>query len=175
MLKTFTIKMFDVFRRECFRKIATEGTRLEGMKNLVKLGVLFTAANTTADVIQDLLLGRPIELSDAVIDNLFRMSGTSRYTTHKVAKEGFTGLAEQILPPFKAANALVEDIKTFGDKQGFELTQSIPIFGKLYYWWFGKGAKRLEKKEVKERKAEEKEHKSVKLRSLKSTNSLRKL
>jgi len=179
MLKTFTLKMFDVFRRECFRKIATEGTRLEGMKNLLKLSSLFIAANSTADVIQDLLLGRPIELSDAVIDNIFRMGGASRYTAHKVSKEGATGFAEQILPPFKAANALVQDIKSFGDGKGFELTQSIPIFGKLYYWWFGKGAKRLEDKETKEEKKVKSESRKVaklnKLKSFKETNKLKKL
>ena len=54
----------------------------------------------------------------------------------------------------------------FGDDKGFEMTQSIPLVGKLYYWWFGKGAKKLEKKEAEQKK---KEGKGI-LSSLKSMN-----
>lgn len=174
MLRTFTLKMFDVFRREAFSKISSKGTRLEGMKNLIKLAALFTVANATADVIQDLLLGRPIELKDSVIDNIIKMSGTTRYTGTKIEKEGVTGALTQVLPPFKLANAVVKDIKTFGDEKGFESVQSIPIFGKLYYWWFGKGARRIKDKVEKEEKVSKKEAKGKetnKLRAFKSSSS----
>lgn len=166
MLKTFTLKSFDVFRRECFSKIANKGTRLQGMKNLLKLASIFVAFNATSDVIQNLLLGRPIEISDVMVDNLMRVAGASRYTASQASREGFTGIAKQILPPFKLGNALIQDIKSFGDDKGFEMTQSIPLVGKLYYWWFGKGAKKLEKKEAEQKK---KEGKGI-LSSLKSMN-----
>jgi len=36
-----------------------------------------------------------------------------------------------------------------GDGKGSELVQSVPIFGKFYYWWFGKGADKSSKVAVK--------------------------
>ena len=152
MLKTFTLKAFDIFRRECFQKISTKGERLQGLRNLIRLTAYFSVMNASADMIQDLLLGRPTELSDLVVENIYRLFGASRYTAYGISRKGLgTTLAEQILPPFKAINAISQDIKTFGDEKGFEITQSIPVVGKLYYWWFGKGAKKLERKQHKER------------------------
>jgi hypothetical protein len=59
----------------------------------------------------------------------------------------------------KFPNALIQDIKTFGDDKGLETVQSVPIAGKLYYWWFGKGARRLEEQRGKEQKKAAKENK----------------
>jgi hypothetical protein len=152
MLKTFQLKMFDVFRRECFQKIATPGTRVEGIKNLVKLASAFAAANATADVIKDLILGRPIELSDLVADNLLRLAGVSKFVFWKAKEEGVgEAIMKQIAPPHKLADALTKDISTAGDEKGLESVQSIPIVGKLYYWWFGKGAKKSADRRTKAR------------------------
>jgi hypothetical protein len=130
------------------------------MKNLLKLASVFVLLNASSDMIQDLLLGRPIEMSDVVVDNMMKLVGSSRYQGQRFVKEGFTGIASQILPPFKFANALVKDIKEAGDEKGLEVTQSIPLVGKLYYWWFGKGSIRKSDKEKKEQKKAIKERNS---------------
>jgi hypothetical protein len=150
MLKTYTIKMMDVFRNEAFQKIATPGQRAEGIKNLVKLGAYLIAMNTGADVLKDLLTNRPINLQDHVIDNMYRIAGSSRYTVEKAKREGFVSTAlQQILPPAKLGNAIWKDLRSAGDNKGLEVTQSIPIFGKMYYWWFGKGAEKNLKDRVR--------------------------
>jgi len=152
MLKTFQLKMFDIYRRECFQEIAKPGTRVEGIKNLVKLAAAFAAANASADVIKDLILGRPIELPDLVADNLLRLAGVSKFVFWKAKEEGVgEAIMKQIAPPHKLADALTKDIATAGDEKGLESVQSIPIVGKLYYWWFGKGAKKSADRRTKAR------------------------
>ena len=146
MLKTFTLKQFDAFRREVFQKIGTSGQRLEGIKNLVWLSACFVAANATADEIKDLILNRKTSLSDRVVDNLLRLAGVSKFVTWKAREEGLGSAAfRQISPPFKAIDSLYKDIMKAGDEKGLEITQSIPVVGKLYYWWFGKGAEKAER------------------------------
>jgi len=149
-LKTFTLKQFDAFRREAFQKIAKGGTRLEGIKNLVWLSAVFVVSNAAADAIKDLIMGRPIVLDDLVMDNILRLAGTSKFFTWK-ARVGGIGEAVilQVAPPVKAPNAIYKDIMSAGDEKGLEITQSIPLVGKLYYWWFGKGAEKSERRRQK--------------------------
>lgn len=158
MLKTFTLKQFDVARREAFQKIATEGTRIEGTKNLVRLAACFVAANAAADEIKDFVLGRDTDLSDKAVDNLLRLLGVSKFITWHARKEGVgSAIVKQIAPPFKAADAITKDIANAGDGKGLETTQSIPVVGKLYYWWFGKGAN----KKAKDNKRDTREKKET--------------
>ena len=141
MLKSFTLKQFDVYRREVFRNIAKEGTRLKGLKNLLFLSAAFIAANASADVIKALILNRDIDPGDLTVDNLARLAGISKYTVWKARTEGTgSALVRTIAPPFKLADSLTKDIARAGDGKGLETPQSIPVVGKLYYWWFGKGA-----------------------------------
>ena len=147
MLKTFTLKQCDMFRREAFQKIAAPGTRIEGIKNLLWLSTAFVVMNAGADFIKDFILGRPIDIEDKVVDNLLRLAGISKFVTWKAREEGLgSAMVRQIAPPFKAVDAISKDIRTAGDEKGLEITQSIPVVGKLYYWWFGRGAAKSERK-----------------------------
>ena len=150
MLKTYTTKMLDVYRNEVYNKIKTPGQRAEGIKSLVSLTAALVVMNTGADVIKDVLFGRPVVLEDHVIDNVWRTVGASRYTVEKAKRDGIGAtLIQQILPPTKAIDAAYKDIKSAGDGKGSELIQSVPVFGKFYYWWFGKGADKSSKVAVK--------------------------
>jgi hypothetical protein len=147
MLKSFTIKQFDVYRREVFQQIAKPETRVQGIKNMVRLSAAFIAANATADVVKDLILGRPITLEDKVADNMLRLFGISKFVTWKAREEGVGSAAvRQISPPFKFIDSLSKDINSAGDEKGLETIGSIPVAGKLYYWWFGKGREKIERK-----------------------------
>jgi len=142
MLKTFTIKQFDVFRRECFSKMASseKSERIEGLKNLIRLGALFVLANATADEIKDFILGRKTDFSDRVADNLLRLVGASKFITWTARTEGIgMALSKQILPPFKFIDSASKDIINAGDDKGLETTASIPLLGKLAYWHMGRG------------------------------------
>lgn len=142
MLKTFTIKQFDVFRNEAFSKIRTgnKAEKIQGLKNLVSLSMFFVLANAGADELKDLVLGRKTDMSDRLADNILRLAGSSKYMTWKARTEGIgTAAAMQVLPPFKWLNSAYKDIRTMGDDKGLELTASIPLLGKLAYWHLGRG------------------------------------
>jgi hypothetical protein len=144
------LKQSDIYRREIFQKIGQEGKRLEGIKNLVYLTSAFVAANASADFIKDFILGRPIDLEDKAVDNMLRLLGISKFVTWKAREEGVgSAMVRQIAPPFKAIDSLTKDINSAGDEKGLEITQSIPLVGKLYYWWFGKGAGKSERQAKK--------------------------
>jgi len=142
MLKTFTLKQFDVFRTQAYNKIryGNKKEKIEGMKNFVSVAALFVLANAAADELKDWLLDRETDLEDRVVDNLLRLAGVSKFVTWKARTEGVgSALARQILPPFKFIDAAGKDILNAGDDKGLEVMSSIPLVGKLYYWHMGRG------------------------------------
>jgi len=171
MLKTFTIKQFDVFRNEAFHKIRT-GTRnekLQGVTNLIRLGMFFVLANAGADELKDWILRRKTDFGDRVWDNVLRLMGVSKYITWKARTEGAgSAMARQILPPFKFIDSASKDIYNAGDDKGLEIVGSIPLVGKLAYWHIGRGQhkrkdlwdRRLSKHKSRVRKVKEQYDKS---------------
>jgi hypothetical protein len=86
-------------------------------------------------------------LEDLAVDNMLRLFGISKFVTWKAREEGVGSAAvRQISPPFKFIDSLSKDINSAGDEKGLETIGSIPVAGKLYYWWFGKGREKIERK-----------------------------
>ena len=142
MLKTFTIKVFDVFRNEAYYKIkkGSASEKIKGLKNLARLSFFFVLANAGADELKDWVLGRKTDFSDRMVDNALRLFGISKFVTWKARTEGVgSALSRQILPPFKFVDSLGKDIITAGDEKGLEVVGSIPVVGKLAYWHVGRG------------------------------------
>lgn len=142
MLKSFTLKQFDVYRNEIYQKIASpdKKTKIEGFKNLVRLTAFFVIANAGADELKDLVLGRSTDFDDRLVDNMLRLFGVSKFVTWKARTEGLgSAAARQILPPFKFLDAATKDIVKAGDDKGLETLASIPVVGKLAYWHMGRG------------------------------------
>ena len=152
MLKSYTLKQFDIFRREAFREMA-RGNVGKGIKNLFYLAGLVIILNGTADEIKDLLTNRKTKLSDRVIDQIAMLAGFSRYTVNKISEVGIgTALIQQIIPPTNFVDNLSKDLlnlyKDFdksADINELRTIQDIPLIGKFYYWWLGKGKKITEK------------------------------
>lgn len=147
MLKTFTIKVFDVFRNESYNKIknGNKAEKIQGIKNLVRLSMIFVLANATADELKDWVLGRKTDFNDRAADNILRLFGISKFVTWKARTEGVgSALARQILPPFKFIDSAGKDIITAGDEKGLEVIGSIPVVGKLAYWHIGRGTSKRE-------------------------------
>lgn len=161
MLKSFALKQLDVFRRESFSKIASGNPKeiATGIKNFTLLGGGLIAANATADEIKDFITGRDTPLSDKVIDNLARLVMLSKYDAYKAREQGLgRTLLGKILPPTSVYDNVSKDLNSVitdkeyktgankGEDYGLESVQSIPLVGKLYYWWFGRGAQKNENK-----------------------------
>jgi hypothetical protein len=152
ILKTFQIKLLDVFRNEAFQKMEKKGTFKEGFQNLLKLGSAMIVMGASVDELKDFILGRKTSWSDRVIDNVLKLVGFSKFTIYQARREGIGSAALRvILPPFKFIDALYKDILTFGDQKGWQITGSIPEVGKLYYWWFGRGVGIKQKQEKRRR------------------------
>jgi SAM-dependent methyltransferase len=143
MLKSYTLKQFDVFRREVYNtyKNGDSKQKIEAIRNMVYLAALISMANAGADEIKDLILGRKTSIEDRVTDNILRLFGVSKYVTWQARTDGAgTAAAKQILPPFKFLNAAYKDLLTTGDEKGLEMVGSIPVIGKLAYWHMGRGS-----------------------------------
>jgi len=66
MLKTYTLKQFDVFRREVYNtfKNGDSQQKIEAVKKLAYLSGLIVLSNAGADEIKDWMLGRETTLED---------------------------------------------------------------------------------------------------------------
>jgi len=109
-LKTWSIKILDVYRREVFKEIRRNPKR--GMRNLVTLTTSLVVAEATADEIKDFVLGRDISLSDHVIDTLTGMVFLNRYTVTTAQRQGVgRAITEAIVPPAILADVLFSPVK----------------------------------------------------------------
>lgn len=161
MLKSFTLKQIDVFRRASLDDLASGDMRKapKAMKNLMYLAGMFVLANATADELKDTVLGRETSMSDRLVDNMWRLFGASKYDVYKARQEGVgTTILKKVLFPASLLDRGSTDIenaisgKTYekgpnaGERYKIESTQSIPGVGKLFYWWFGRGAQKEDQK-----------------------------
>lgn len=155
MLKTYTIRQIDLYRREIFAKLGRTSVEenIEGMKNLISLTTALMLTGMGADAIKDLLLGRDFDLSDLVMDNLVKLMGFTKYQIYKAKDDGIanTFFMTMVVPPVGAPiDDLGKDVAKigFGDKElkDAEVLQRVPVVGKFYYWWFGGGRAKEEKR-----------------------------
>jgi hypothetical protein len=152
MLKTFTLKRWDLYRNKIFKKIASNdfGERKEGIANLSKFLMALLFVGIGVDELKDFAFNRTTSLKDRVIDNIAKMFGLSKFTLYKARQEGLgAAFGKTIAPPFKIIDSLIKDISKAGDGKGLASVESVPLVGKLYSNWFGYGAKRTEAKRKK--------------------------
>jgi len=155
-LKTFTLKQLDVFRRETIDEFA-KGNYKDGVKNLIMLSMAFYMANVPVDWFKDWMYGRRTDLDDVAIDNLWKLSGFSRYYVYYMREEGPVDLfyGRILAPAMPWIENPFSDMKMAYDKftkgedmqwEDFESVRMIPGIGKMLYWWTGKGKVKTERR-----------------------------
>ncbi len=151
-LKTYSLKQIDVYHRKVFKEFKTDPR--QAMKNLMALTTALVALGVGIDSIKDTILGRKIRITDTVADNIFKLFGFSRYMVYKAKDDGIGSAAlRQILPPIGFIDDIYKDVTDMTKEDSeFELKDSrvlsgIPLVGKFYYWWYGKG-KTIEEKRI---------------------------
>jgi len=158
MLKTFTIKQFDIYREAGIediiqaKKLYGEGKNKQaaqlasrGIKNLIGLGLVFGAANASTDMIKDTLYGRPIKRDELFEDNLWRLIGINRYIVNKARREGpAKATLEMLLPPTAIFDRGWQDISAIvgdGEYKGAML-QGTPL--DMVYWKYLGGLDKIQ-------------------------------
>jgi len=147
MLKSYTLKQFDVYRREVIWEMKKDP--VQGMKNFVALTSFLMIMGMAADEIKDFMFGRTTEFSDRVLINILKIAGVSKYTFYKANREGYLNtlydtvfLPSALWSPF---DTLIRDVqsamkdnkpKTIED---FRIWSQVPLVGKFYFFWFGGG------------------------------------
>ena len=127
MLKSFTLKQYDIVRRNILQEWS-KGNKLEAVKKAGLLAGYLTVANTGTGVMKDILKGRevdPEELPNRAMWALLGVFGFSKYGTEKYLGRGdLTGFVSNTIMP--AAPIIDAAFST-----GVELTEEDPDFEKL--------------------------------------------
>lgn len=169
-LKSFGLKQLETTRRDVLRKLGSGNADeiREGMKQGVRLSLLFGGAMTTNNLFKDYLLDRddkPGMLGDqmptkenaldAGADAILTLFGLSRYFTRKFADEPYQAVTDLIMPP--KLSELIETGVNVGkgdfNKVGKTIEKNIPFGGKIYSEHWGSASDYKRKKRIQEYKA----------------------
>jgi hypothetical protein len=153
-LKTFFVKQLDVLREDIVKKLAKRETTKEGVQNAIRFGMLFGGGTAAVNMTKDVMLGRPVEIKDELMDVLMQMLGVSRYAIYKGSSDGFIGFgAAMVAPPMPIVNEAfkvitAEDKEKALKKQSKELLRYIPVAGKDIYWRLGPGEDKIKQQQL---------------------------
>jgi hypothetical protein len=159
MLKSFTVKQFDVFREAAQKDIDrakllkakgdNQGSAKaagDAMTKIIGLGLVFGAANAGTDVMKDMLYGRPIKRDELFENNIWRLLGINRYLVMKGKREGpAKAVLEGILPPTAVFDRAWQDISAIvgdGEYKGAML-QGTPL--DMIYWKYLGGLDKIQR------------------------------
>ena len=150
MLKSFTLKQYDLVRRNLYQEFKKAGSKKDKAKVMYKTGKVATfmaAGGLGVDKTKDWILGRDIKTEDLPTDALWSLAGAfgvNKYAGDKFLKQGdVAGFADNLLtvpiPVFKGIQSLLS-----GDAPS--VAKHIPVVGRtLHSRAFG-GAKKYNKK-----------------------------
>lgn len=164
MLKTYTVKQIDIYRRDIFDKLATgeKAQVVEGLQNLIRLASALMLMGMTSDALKDLILGRDLDLSDLVMDNIIKTMGITKYQIYQTKQDGLANTVMQYMfvPPLYApVDNLIKDITKIAEGKiepnDAQSLSYVPVVGKFYYWWVGGGHEKTLKAEAKRQKEED--------------------
>lgn len=158
MLKSFTIKQYDVVRNKILRD--AKSNPAEAAKKMALLMAYLTASNTGIGMVRDIAQGRkvdPGEVPDRALWALLGVYGANKYSSERYLArgdiEGFLlNLVTPATPLYDAGKGLAKagyeavagkDVSSrdilAGKQQGNQWLRSIPVVGPLFYAWFGGG------------------------------------
>ena len=170
-LKSFALKQLETTRRDITRKLASGNANeiSDGMRQGIRLSVLFGGGMTANNLFKDYLLDRDDKpgmtgdqvpekenVAGAAADAILTLFGLSRYTARRLADDPYYGAIDIFMPP--KVTELVEvgieaPLKGDFERAGRIIEKNIPIGGKIYSQHFGAGADYKRKKRIKEYKA----------------------
>ena len=161
MLKSFTLKQFDVFQQagiDDIRKaksLYSQGNEkaaaklaMKGVGNLAGLAAIFAAANATTDVIKDTMYGRPTKPDELIQNNLLKLVGMNRYTLYGMKREGVgSAVLQYIAPPTTLFDRASRDLSSIFEGKEYKgnMLQGTPL--DIYYWHYLGGLDKVKRME----------------------------
>jgi len=123
MLQSFTLKLFDVMRKDIFQQ-AARGNYKQAAKAAGNLTGLFVMTNGGVDAAKNFVLNKDQALPELVQNNFLKMMGLNKYMFDSVGREGLgSTLLKTVAPPTAPIDALTDPKKAL---------QQIPVGGKLF-------------------------------------------
>ena len=176
MLKTFTLKQWDIVRRNVIQEFA-KGNKAKAIRNMVVLGAYLTAANTGVQFVKDFLQGREVKPEDIPSRSMWALLGVygvNQYTAERYFQRGdVTGFALNFLTPATPIidamfGATADAAKQLSDMQSRpdwsdkapnygKYIKPLPVVGNLYYQWFLGGKELWNQREESRRRRERRE------------------
>ncbi len=139
-LKTFMLRQMDILRREGIDEI-NKGNTGKGVANILRYGMLIGAGNAGAGYVKDMMLGRDVEpeVTD-IATNFIKTFGWSEYTSTKAGRARLVEIGiDYTIGPLKTFDKIMQlDPKAL---------RYMPVYGRLYYEWFGGGMEEYAKKQ----------------------------
>lgn len=168
MLKTFTLKQIDAFRREAITNIVRGNAKQKavGFKNLIQLAGLLYIIGVPVDWLKDWIMMRDPQLPDIAVDNVFKLLGVNRWNLWQFRERNNPVEAALLLVappapflvyPLTDAMESAEKVSEGDDiKPGeFESWRMLPFIGAPIYWYLGGGVQKVEERAKKRRKKEQ--------------------
>lgn len=156
-LKTFTLKQYDIVRRDIVQEFR-QGSKKQAIKRAVVLGTYLAGANVGTQAVKDILMGRDPDLEnlpDNALWALLGVFGANRYVADRYVKQGkLVDAATSVVLP---ATPIIESVLSVPfeankeDPNMAKLLKSVPVVGNLFYSWFGGGAEAYNEKLGKNR------------------------
>lgn len=147
MMKSYFIKQLNEYRRICFETAKTNPRK--AVVDMTRLTVYLMLFNAGADVLKDLLFGRSVNVPDTLVDNIFIGGSINRYQAMSVKREGlFKTLQKQLMFPVMM-DELVVDVLSDKEVKDWNTWKNVPLVGRPYYWWFGGGYAKEQRKKTK--------------------------
>lgn len=167
MLKTFTLKQIDAFRREALTQIVKGSAKqkAEGFRNLLHLAGLLYMIGVPVDWLKDWIMARDPQLPDIAVDNLFKLLGVNRWSLWRFRESKNPVEAAMLLvaPPAPFLVYPLTDLAESAEKVSegdeikpgeFESWRMLPFIGAPIYWYMGGGEAKIDKRRQKREKAE---------------------
>ena len=159
-LKTFTLKQWDIVRREVIQEAMKPGaaSKVRAASKAALLAAYLSAGNVGTQTIRDLLSGRDVgveSIPDRSLWALLGVYGFNKYSSEKYLSKGkFTDFfTEQVRPVVPLVDAIFEGATQglFEEDPNWGLQlRAIPGMGSMLYNWFGGGAENYNKRLAKE-------------------------
>ena len=139
-LKSFTLKQFDVMRREIIHEL-TDGNPVQGMRKFIAYATILPLSGATVQEVKD-FISRGDEISiedipDQMAINAIKLMGTSQWVVENRLKKGQFGAAigEAVMPPITLLDGLKEELQAIYegdfDPQTSTIIRQLPPYGKF--------------------------------------------